>query len=111
MSHEVSSTNQMTRICTPVIQTLISHHRMQCNAMLQIPCNITNILPFFPVKFLSAALITTNIDNYYPTLCQPYADGFIMKQFQAIPYVQTQAALSFSLKVPYEAMLCKPINM
>ncbi|XP_033640005.1 uncharacterized protein LOC117300350 [Asterias rubens] len=61
-------------------------------------------------SFLSAAIISTNIDAYYPIICQPYADGFILKQFQSIPGVQRQKGFGFSMAMPFQAILCKPLT-
>nr|XP_054764097.1 uncharacterized protein LOC129270793 [Lytechinus pictus] len=56
------------------------------------------------------SMITTNVDEYYPTLVQPYQHGFKMIQFQTIPGVRSQAGW-FSQAVPFQAVLTRPIGM
>ena len=55
-------------------------------------------------------MITTNIEEYYQALCQPYAQDFVMKQFMKIPGVQRQAGFT-SVSMPYQGILVRPCNV
>ncbi|XP_022079833.1 uncharacterized protein LOC110973367 [Acanthaster planci] len=60
--------------------------------------------------FFSAPVVTTNVDAYYSIISQPYAQGFVMNQFQSIPGVQRQKGFSFSVGMPFQAILSRPVN-
>ncbi|XP_072027000.1 uncharacterized protein [Amphiura filiformis] len=60
--------------------------------------------------FSTTQMITTNVDQYYQVISQPYEQGFVMQQFQKIPGVQSQAGFS-SVAVPYQAILQRPVNV
>lgn len=75
----------------------------------QIQYHFINLDAKLSVKAFSQ-MITTNIEEYYQALCQPYAQDFVMKQFMKIPGVQRQAGFT-SISMPYQGILVRPCNV
>ena len=53
-------------------------------------------------------MVTSNIDEFYPSLAQNYNEGFRLVQFLKTPYACSSAGMfSMSVQVPYQAVYCR----
>ncbi|CAH1777048.1 unnamed protein product, partial [Owenia fusiformis] len=56
--------------------------------------------------------LTSDIDQYYATIVQPYNDGYVMTQFMKIPGQMNRGGMiSMSVTFPYQAIHTRPINV
>ena len=62
---------------------------------------------FEPGKHIRMAIVSTNIDSYYPILAQAYNEGWRLTSFYRVPMAQQQAFMSTTVKIPFQGIFTK----